>query len=472
MKSNVSRGRHAAWKLQRLAGTLQALGLAALFFFLSTAGARAEDQALSGLRSLVNHIVVIYQENWSFDSLYGHFPGANGIDQASEASLNQVDRDGKALTAAPPPLNGKSADPSFSGMPPSVPLRPYDLTRYVRPEARTGDLVHRFYTQQLQIDGGKMDRFIAWSDNGGLVMSYVDASDLPEGKLAREFTLCDNFFPAAFGGSFLNHIWLIAAATPMFPNAPAGMVGSPPDPAGKTVNDNVVTPDGYVVNTAFSVNSPVPSFVKDRSTLVPNQDMPTIGDRLSEKGISWAWYSGGWRDALAGRPDPLFQYHHQPFIFFSAYADGTEGRRRHLADEKDFLAALSGGSLPAVSFVKPLGSDNEHPGYASLMRGQLHVADVVDRIRRSPLWKDTLVIITYDEYGGRWDHVAPQVVDRWGPGARVPAIIVSPFARRGFVDHTQYDTTSILKLIEQRFSLKPLGTRDAAAGSLLSALEF
>jgi phospholipase C len=302
-------------------------------------------------------------------------------------------------------------------------------------------------------------------------MSYVDATALPEGKLAREFTLCDNFFQAAFGGSFLNHVWLIAAATPVFPAAPASMVGSPPDAAGRTVNDNVVTTDGYVVNTAFSVNSPVPPFVKDRSTLVPNQDMPTIGDRLSEKGISWAWYSGGWRDALAGRPDPLFQYHHQPFIFFSAYADGAAGRA-HLADESDFLAALSGGSLPAVSFVKPLGPDNEHPGYASLLRGQQHAADLVNRLRASPLWKDTLIIITYDEYGGRWDHVAPPVVDRWGPGTRVPALIISPFARKGFIDHTQYDTTSILKLIEQRFGLRPLGARDAAAESLVNALDL
>jgi acid phosphatase len=234
----------------------------------------------------------------------------------------------------------------------------------------------------------------------------------------------------------------------------------------------VVTPDGYAVNTAFSVNHPIPAFVTDTATLVPNQALPTIGDRLSEKGLSWAWYSGGWNDAVAGKPDPLFQYHHQPFIFFTNFADGTEAKRVHLKDEKDFLAAVDSGSLPEVSFVKPLGPDNEHPGYAALIRGQQHVAALVSRIRTSPAWSSSVIIITYDENGGRWDHVAPTVVDRWGPGTRVPTIVISPFAHRGFIDHTQYDTTSVLKLIEERFGLAPLNARDAGAGDLVNALDF
>lgn len=265
---------------------------------------------------------------------------------------------------------------------------------------------------------------------------------------------------------------MIAAATPVFPNAPKEMIATPPEGSAQTVADKVVTPDGYAVNTAFSVNQPIPPSVKDRATLVPNQTFLTIGDRLSEKGISWAWYSGGWNDAMAGKPDPLFQFHHQPFIFFSNYADGTEAKTTHLKDETEFFSALNGDALPAVSFVKPLGPDNEHPGYANLLRGQQHVADLVERIRGSAYGNDTVIIITYDENGGRWDHVAPPVVDRWGPGTRVPTIIVSRFARKGYIDHTQYDTTSILKLIEQRYALAPLGARDAAAASLLNALEL
>lgn len=453
-------------------GAVRGVTLAFGFVLVFAAAHVHAQDALAQLRARVKHIVVVYQENWSFDALYGHFPGANGTSNASPGALRQVDKTGAPLTAAPLPVNGKNVDPNFASIAPTLPLKPYDLARLISPATQTGDIVHRFYTQQLQIDGGKMDKFITWSDNGGLVMSYFDATNLPEGKLAQTFTLCDNFFQAAFGGSFLNHIWLIAAATPVFPDAPADMIATPPDAAGQTAADKVVTPDGYAVNTAFSVNRPVPPFVKDRATLVPNQTLPTIGDRLSEKGISWAWYSGGWNDAMAGKPDPLFQFHHQPFIFFSNYADGTEAKRTHLKDEADFFTALGDGTLPAVSFVKPLGPDNEHPGYAALLRGQRHVEDIVARIRGSVLWTDTVIIITYDENGGRWDHVAPPVVDRWGPGTRVPTIVVSSLARKGYIDHTQYDTTSILKLIEQRFDVTPLGTRDAAAGSLLNALQL
>ncbi|MDQ6695423.1 MAG: hypothetical protein M3014_13570, partial [Chloroflexota bacterium] len=183
-------------------------------------------------------------------------------------------------------------------------------------------------------------------------------------------------------------------------------------------------------------------------------------------------YAGGWNDALAGKPDPLFQYHHQPFAFFATYADGTTAKSTHLKDEQDFISSLTSGNLPAVSYIKPLGPDNEHPGYASLLRGQQHVADLVQAVQSSPYWADTAIIITYDENGGRWDHVAPPAVDRWGMGTRVPAIIISPFAKKGYVDHTRYDTTSILKLIENRWGLAPLSSRDAAANDLSNAFDF
>ncbi|TMJ10678.1 MAG: acid phosphatase, partial [Bacillati bacterium ANGP1] len=205
---------------------------------------------------------------------------------------------------------------------------------------------------------------------------------------------------------------------------------------------------------------------------LPGQTMPTIGDRLDERGISWAWYAGGWNDAVAGRPDRLFQFHHQPFAYFARYADGTPGRAQHLRDEQEFFTALKGDTLPAVSFVKPLGPDNEHPGYADLLRGQQHVLELVAAVMQSPAWAETAIIITYDENGGRWDHVAPPVRDRWGPGTRVPAIVVSRLAKKRTVDHTRYDTTSILRLIETRWNLQPLGAVDRNAGDLRNAFAF
>ena len=136
------------------------------------------------------------------------------------------------------------------------------------------------------------------------------------------------------------------------------------------------------------------------------------------------------------------------------------------------MADIAAGTLPAVTFFKPIGEQNEHPGYADVVSGDSHAAAIIQAIQGSPLWKDSVIIVTYDENGGLWDHVAPPVVDKWGPGSRIPTLIISPFAKKGFVDHTVYDTTSILKLIETRYGLVPLGTRDAAAADLGNAFSF
>ncbi len=419
----------------------------------------------------IKHVIVIYQENWSFDSLYGKFPGANGLPNAG-ATVRQVDKTGRPYKTLPPSIDD-SQTPTGPDLriPPDLPVAPFDLGRYVRPDLPSGNPVHRFYQEQDQINGGRMDKFVAGTNVGGLVMSFYDATTLPTGTLAQEYVLADNFFHAAFGGSFLNHFWLICACTPTWPDAPAARRAQL-DAQGRMVKDGDVTPDGYVVNTAFTVNQPHPARVKDPTHLLPNQTFPTVGDRLSEKGVSWAWYAGGWTDALAGRPDPRFQYHHQPFAYFANYADGTAAKAAHLKDEEEFLRDLKQNTLPAVAFVKPNGPDNEHPGYATLLRGQEHVANLVRAVMTSPSWQDAAIIITYDENGGRWDHVPPPTVDRWGPGTRVPAIIISPHAKRRYVDHTLYETTSILKFIETRWDLRPLGARDAAANDLSNAFDF
>jgi phospholipase C len=426
--------------------------------------ARVADPGRDGdpaLRAL-DHIIVIYLENRSFDNVYGEFAGANGLSSAAGAPL-QVDGSGNAFTTLP-------AVPGMASIPTNLPNAPFNIEQFVPANVPTRDLVHRFYQEQAQIDGGRMDKFALVSDAQGLVMGFYHTAGLPLAAEAARYTLCDNFFHGAFGGSFLNHFWLISAQTPVFPNAPASAVAQL-DGSGNLVKDGFVTPDGYAINTAFSVNSPHPAGVA-QAQLVPKQTFATIGDRLSEKGISWAWYAGGWNNALAGNPDPLFQFHHQPFVYFANFADGTAAKAAHLKDEQDFVAALANGRLPAVSFVKPVGIDNEHPGYTDIITGENHVKQLIDAVRSSPHWNHTAIIITYDENGGFWDHVAPPVVDRWGPGSRVPAIVISPFARKGAVDHHRYDTTSILALIEHRWGLAPLSSRDAAADPLSGAFEF
>ena len=424
-----------------------------------TASRNAAGQT-PGLQRL-QHVVVIYLENRSFDNLYGEFVGANGLANAG-ATSTQVDGTGTPFVTLPM----KAGSP----FPTTLPNAPFAIEQYVAATQKIPDLVHRFYQEQQQIDGGRMDKFALVSDVKGESMGFYHTASVPLAAEAANYTLCDNFFHAAFGGSFLNHFWLIAARTPVFPNAPSGIVAQL-DAGGNVIKDGAVTPDGYAVNTLFTVNQPHPASTP-ANQLVPNQTFPTIGDRLSAKGISWAWYSGGWDDALAGHPDPLFQFHHQAFAFFANYADGTPAKTEHLRDETEFIAAARSGKLRAVSFVKPLGPDNEHPGYADLVAGEQHTLDLINAVRNGPDWATTAIIITYDEHGGFWDHVAPPVVDRWGPGSRVPAIVISPFAKRHFVDHNRYDTTSILALIEHRWGLDPLTDRDAHADDLHNAFDF
>ena len=220
--------------------------------------------------------------------------------------------------------------------------------------------------------------------------------------------------------------------------------------------------------------------------LIDDATYPNIGDRMSAAGISWNWYAGGWNDALRDAQHssdptyeklaPLFQFHHQPFNYFTDYAPGTPGRK-HLKDEKRFIASAKHGTLPTVSLVKPYGAENEHPGYASEPNGSDHLVDLLKAVTEGPQAGSTLVVVTYDEFGGQWDHVSPPgyggtpgVHDAWGPGTRVPALVVARSLRHSGVDHTTYDTTSILATIERSYGLDPLSTRDAAVNDLSHAV--
>ena len=418
----------------------------------------------------IDHFVIIYLENRSFDSMFGSFPGADGLAQAGSAAI-QTDRNGKPYETLPPVINTNLTPPApDSRFPTALPNKPFDIAPYVPMNEKTGDLIHRFYTNQVQINGGRNDRFAAWSDAGGLTMGHYDARNTEQWRLAQHYTFADHFFMGAFGGSFLNHFWLVCACTPVYPDGPESL-RSTFDANGTVTKDGALTPDGYAVNTMQTRFQPHSAAITDPAKLLPPQTLPTIGDRLSEKGISWAWYSGGWNDALAGHPPASFQFHHQPLAYFQQFGDGTPARAEHLKDYTDFEAVIATGKLPTVVFYKPVGELNEHPGYSEIVSADNHLADIMGRLEHSPQWAKMAVIIVPDENGGFWDHVAPPAGDRWGPGTRIPAIIVSTHAKKGFVDHTVYDTTSILTTLEHRFGLAALGERDAKGHDLANAFE-
>jgi len=243
---------------------------------------------------------------------------------------------------------------------------------------------------------------------------------------------------------------------------------------GQGANRAVACGD-FAINTMQPANPPHRA-KGVRLPLIDDARYPNIGDRLSAAGISWNWYAGGWDDAAAGHPGPLFQFHHQPLNYFADYAPGKPGRA-HLRDETEFISAVRTGTLPAVSFVKPYGAENEHPGYASEPNGSDHLVDLLTALTTGPQAGDTLVVVTYDEFGGQCDHVSPPgmgstsgVHDTFGPGTRIPTLVVSASFRRSGVDHTVYDTTSILATIEHGLHLAPLSSRDAHVADLQQVL--
>ena len=357
----------------------------------------------------------------------------------------------------------------------------------------------------MQIDGGKNDMFVAWADSGALSWATGTARRWRCGRSRKKYTLADNFFMGGFGGSFFNHHRLICACAPYYPDADTSPAkptiavvesdgvtlkaadNSPKsamDGMPKFVSDGNLTPDFYAVNTMQppyqpSGNLPAeggdPAYADPAEpTTLPPQTETTIGDLLSAKGVSWAWYGGAWqavarprqRDAGAELPVP------PPAVQLLCELCPGHGRRApSICATAAWTASSSSrrstpGKLPQVAFYKPQGNLNEHSGYADIAsRRPAHRRRDRTIWRRARSGAHMLVVVTYDENGGIWDHVAPPKGDRWGPGTRIPAIIVSPFAKRGYVDHTPYDTTSILRFITRRFDLPTLDgikSRDAA----------
>lgn len=483
--------------------------------------------------------MVIYAENRAFDNLYGNFPGARGLNEVVGADgrplpayVPQIDRDGSVLPALPPTWGGVTA-PGITPVVTEVqsaglPNAPFSIEHAFTAQANvtlstasiTRDLWHRFFEHQMQIDGGKNDGYAAWSDAGGLAMGHYDYSRSALYSLAQDFVLADNFFQGAFGGSFLNHQYLICACAPEYPNAATAKANpsiaileqdsaghfmprlkaarnakpSALDEPPRFAKSGNIAPANYFGDGRFyAVNTMQPPYQPsgntpaakdadflyadpDNTTTLPPQTASTIGDVLDAKQVSWVWYSGAWDTALAdGRRPPFktrtaiyapntaggnpdFQPHHQPFNYYARFdpRDHAEQRAAHLKDSGDLLAAAAAGRLPAVAFYKPQGNVNQHAGYASVAEGDAYIAELVAKLRASPQWPRMVIVITYDEFGGAWDHVAPPQGDLLGPGARIPALIISPLAKHGTVDHTQYDTESILRLITRRFDLDVL----------------
>ncbi|HVC26921.1 MAG TPA: alkaline phosphatase family protein [Nitrososphaerales archaeon] len=342
-------------------------------------GGSASAPPSSGLASIEN-IVVVFQENHTFDNYFGTFPGANGIVGRSGICMPQK-------KGSPTPCVSQFHSPS---------LTPVDMN-------------HNWNSAHEDYDGGKMDGFV-YSEGNKDTMCYFDQGDIPRyWKAAQQYVLCEGYFSSIMSESLPNHLSLVAGT------------------CGGIIDDNVPK------TIAF----------------------PPIFQQLDEKGVSWKVYSTT-----------------TSWLKNFEYVQNTPTAKANFVPAAEFVTDVKDKALSQVSWVIGAPGGDEHPS-SNIHVGEDSVADdVVNNLGTSPYWGSAAIFITWDCFGGFFDHVAPPEVDKYGYGFRVPCLVISPFAKQGYLDDAINDHTSILKFVESRFGLSPLSTRDAAANNLAEAFDF
>jgi phospholipase C len=369
----------------------------------------------------IKHVVIIVQENRSVDNLFATFPGADGATSGK----------------------GKNGIVQLVKYPLKDPL----------------DIQHYFGTFETEYDNGKMDgfgsiNFANGNPAGNWPYQYVDPDDIvPYWTMAKKYTLSDEMFETQSSGSFVAHQDLIAGTTAI--NSSELLVNLPTnEPWGCDAPPNTVT-----------------SLLKaPRQILVNQGPFPcltyrTMRDTLDEKGVSWKYYAPTFKDHGGGWLWTAFDAIH-------AVRYGPEWQTNMSTPETTFLRDAQNGTLPAVSWVIPDYKNSDHP-LSNSNTGPAWVASVVNSIGENPnLWKNTAIIITWDDWGGFFDHVKPDQIDVQGLGFRVPMIVVSPYARPAYISHTHYEFGSILKFVESVYGLASLGTTDVRAASMMDCFDF
>jgi phospholipase C len=378
------------------------------------------------LSAPIKHVVFIIKENRTFDTFFGRYPGADG-------TTTGVTADGRTV--------GLGASPD-----------------------RVSVLCHDFNDGITAIDGGKMDGFSRLCGNENLAgyVQFARAGIPHYWDYADRFVLADRFFTSAFGGSFPNHLFAIAGQSDgiagnmakIHDGGPRGIFCDHPAPAPRFEPSLTPAQDGAVM--AAEARGDVAGVKRFETTMSDCFDMKALPDELQAAGISWRYYAEAGVNAFLGairhiRFGPMWQ---------------------NVVPAQRFVGDAMAGRLPEVTWLIPPIKDNEHPGGQSVCVGENWTVQQVNAVMQGPQWKDTAIVVVWDDFGGTYDHVAPPRDDPFGPGPRTPALIISPWARRGFIDHTTYDFTSVLRLIEELHGLPPLARRDAKADPLSGAFDF
>jgi len=357
---------------------------------------------------VIRHIVVIVQENRSFDNLFQGFPGADTVS------------------------SGRASDGS------TVQLQPVSLAAGYDPDHQYADFVN-------SSDGGKMDGFDRVAQNGQHLKNYSYAyaprSEVqPYFDLASAYALSDRMFQSNNSASYPAHQYLIAAQSANAVNVPSALPWGCDAPAGATVS--LLQPDG-------TMQSP---------GVTPCFDYQTIGDSLDTAGVSWAYYAPS---ITAAGHDPAGAIW-TPYDAVKHVRYGSDWGRNQIAPETTILSDIANGTLRSVSFVSPDAFNSDHARFPSAT-GPLWVSSIVQAIGNSKYWADTAIFVTWDDWGGWYDHVVPPHIDQNGPGFRVPLIAVSPYAKHHYVSHAVLETASLTRYVENVFKLPTLGQRDATA---------
>lgn len=457
-------------------GTVTALAVA----FASPLVTHAADTATP-----IKHVVVIFDENNSFDHYFATYPNA-------------------ANPPGEPQFTPLPNTPSVNGLTPSLIAHNPNSTqpfRLDRGQEVLCDNDNHYADEQNAYHAGLLDRFPE-STNGtgcpaGSNMGYYDGNTVTAlWNYAQHFAMSDNFFDTEFGTTVMGHLNLISGQTHQT------SVGSI---AGKVANGSVIA----------NLNA---GFDDCGGTGTIKMTSKNVGDLLTAAGITWGWFYNSFARIGSNADgtaicDPAYNNHYDPFMYYSSTSNphhlppssvdmiGQTDQANHQYDVTDFWNAAVYGTLPAVSFLKCSSANTGHPADSTALAEQRYLADTINALERLPEWKSMAILIAYDDSDGWYDHVMPPIVsqsndpandslmgatglcgtpasgaylDRCGYGSRLPFLLVSPYAKQNFVDSTLTDTTSILRFIEDNWSLGRLGDQsfDAIAGSILNMFNF
>jgi len=446
----------------------------------------------------ITHLVVIFDENVSFDHYFGIYPYAKNTPGEPQFKASQDTPSVNGLNTALLTDNPNSANP----------------IRLDRSQALTCDQNHSYLNEQLAFDHGLMDRFVQSASGGSctdksIVMDYYDGNTVTAlWNYAQHFAMSDNSYDTVFGPSTPGALNLVSGQTH----------GATPAAIPNDVSNGTMIGDARPVYDDCSVGEGGPTAGMSGSN---------VGDLLNAKGVTWGWFQGGFKPTsmvngaavcgsthknIGGNTVTDYIPHHEPFQYYQSTSNphhlpptsiamiGKTDQANHQYDLSNFWEAATNGEMPAVNFLKAAAYQDGHAGYSDPLDEQHFLVDTINRLQKLPTWSSTAVIISYDDSDGWYDHVMGPIIsqsndpvydalagpgqcgtmkagaypDRCGYGPRLPLLAISPFAKGNFVDHSITDQTSILRFIEDNWGLGRIGNQsfDVLAGSLGNMFDF